>query len=287
MPFYVYAWIASICFGTIAIIAKLTSKYAISNAWLFNFLWAFFVLVFTLPIAMVNQIGRITEWQNLLIAGILSGLVYVFYILALYRLEVSVLTPLFNFRTVFSVLFGAYLLNESITVEKFILIGLIIIGGLFVSADEKLKLRSFFQKSIGIALLLMVILSLMGVFVKKAMANNGYWEVTLWINSISLIVLTPTIPFFRKEIHTLSIKQLGIVILIAIMGTLGTLASNRAYAENVGISSAIISLPISMLLAFLLSLFAPKLLEKHTLKIYTIRFTAAVVMIFAALKLSL
>jgi hypothetical protein len=41
-----------------------------------------------------------------------------------------------------------------------------------------------------------------------------------------------------------------------------------------------------MILAFLFSVFAPKLLEKHTMKVYAVRFAAAAVMIAAALKLS-
>jgi hypothetical protein len=68
---------------------------------------------------------------------------------------------------------------------------------------------------------------------------------------------------------------------------IGILTSNKSYTDNVTISSAIISLPMSMIMAFLFSIFAPNLLEKHTLKVYAIRFTAAAIMIISALKLSM
>ena len=66
----------------------------------------------------------------------------------------------------------------------------------------------------------------------------------------------------------------------------GTLAANKAYAVNVSISSVITALPISMIMVFVLSIFAPKLLEKHPVKVYAVRFAAAAVMFLASLGLS-
>lgn len=63
MPFYVFAWIASFSFGLVGIIGKLTSKYAISNTWLFNSLWMFFSLILTIPIALFNHVGVPTQWE--------------------------------------------------------------------------------------------------------------------------------------------------------------------------------------------------------------------------------
>jgi len=45
-------------------------------------------------------------------------------------------------------------------------------------------------------------------------------------------------------------------------------------------------MPFSMIFAFMFSVFAPKLLEKHTLKIYVIRFSSVAVMIWAAIQLT-
>ena len=59
-----------------------------------------------------------------------------------------------------------------------------------------------------------------------------------------------------------------------------------ALRQNISISMTIISLPVSMLFAILFSVFAPKLLEKHTMKVYAIRLIAAGIMVAAALGLS-
>ncbi len=122
--------------------------------------------------------------------------------------------------------------------------------------------------------------------IKKAIAETGYWNTTLWVTALTLVPLIFTIPFFHKDIGKIKTKQLSALILISFLGLIGTLSANKAYAANVGISSTIISLPFSMVMAFLFSVFAPKLLEKHTLKVYVIRFIAAAVMFIAALKLS-
>jgi len=42
-----------------------------------------------------------------------------------------------------------------------------------------------------------------------------------------------------------------------------------------------------MIMVFVLSFWKPNLLEKHPVKVYLVRFTAAAIMIWGALKLSL
>lgn len=285
-PFYVFAWIASITFGLEAIIGKFTSKYSISNPWLFNFLWSLGILVFTIPFALWNNVEIPSHWKNLLLASIFSALAGVLYILLLYKLDVSVLAPLFNFRTVFAVVLSIFFLREILTTNQYILIGVIFISGMFLTIDEKFTLRSFFRPVIALAMAEMVILAVMAVFINKSVAENGYWETTLWSNILIQLLLLFTFPFFKRDINRISVRQIGPSILMAAAGVIGVLAANKAYAANVSISTAIVSIPFSMIMAFLFSVFAPKLLEKHTLKVYAIRFIATAIIIIAALKLS-
>lgn len=285
IPFYVFAWIASIVFGLEAIIGKLTSKHAIPNPWLFNFFWGLFVLIFTIPIALWNNVGIISHWENIFIASIFYALAGILYILLIYSFDVSVLAPLFNFRTVFGVLMGALFLSEILTTTQYILIGIIFISGMFLTLDEKFSLKSFFRWGMALAMAEMLVLALMSVFIKKAVAESGYWTTTLWVAIIAQVLILPTYLLFRKDIKKLSWKQIWPLILMSVAGTIGVLSSNRAYAENVSISTAITSIPFSMIMAFLFSVFAPKLLEKHTLKVYAIRFIAATIMLIAALRL--
>lgn len=286
MPFYVYAWIASVLFGFVGIIGKLTSKHAIANPWLFSFLWTLFSLLLIVPFALANNVGIPLYWGTLILVALFNALFNVFYILGLSFLDVTVMIPLLNVRTAFVAIIGALFLGEILNPFQYFLVGIIFISGLFVSIDEKYSLKSFLKRPILIAILCTFSYTLMGIFTKPAIAQNGYWEVTLWSPILSQIMLLVTVPLFRKDVIKLNLKQLGSVFSMSLALALGIMMENRAYSENVTITNIITALPFSMIMAFLFSVFAPKLLEKHTLKVYVIRFTAAAIMIVAALKLS-
>lgn len=131
-------------------------------------------------------------------------------------------------------------------------------------------------------------LALSSIFINKSVADTGYWQTNLFNPLISQAFILLTIPLFYKEIKLIKIKQVTGTAVMAFCVAIGNIFTNRAYTTNVSISTAIIALPMSMsmFIVFALSLFYPKLLEKHTLKVYVIRFVAAFIMIFAALKIS-
>ncbi|OGG19471.1 hypothetical protein A3E72_05945 [Candidatus Gottesmanbacteria bacterium RIFCSPHIGHO2_12_FULL_43_26] len=287
MSFVVFAWIASFLFGLVGIIGKLTSKYGIKNPWLFTYLWTFFSLILTVPVALYYRVGIPTLWPNLILVSVFSALFNVFYIWGISLLDITVIVPLLNLRTGFVAVLGALFLSEILSPWQYFLIGIIFLAGFFVSMDEKLSWKSFFKKPIMIGVLCTLSYTLMGIFIKKAIAENGYWEVTLWMSVLSQVFLTTTIPLFFWEIGKLKLKQVASVFAMSLALALGVMMENRAYQENVVITNIVTALPFSMIMAFLFSIFAPKLLEKHTFKVYAIRFTAAAVMIISALKLSL
>ncbi len=286
MPFYVYAWLGVIAYGIFNIVGKLTSKYSIPNPWLFTFFWTLLSLIFTIPIALFYGVGLPNEWKYIFIAAFFNAFWFIFFTLATYKLDVSVLSPLYNFRTVFALIFSALILGERLVPEQLIYVFLIFVGGIFTSVDEKFHLKSFFNTSIFIAISGMLFLALNNVFVNIVLQNNGFWDGTLWMLIVTQFILLPTFPRFANDIRKISTKQIFPLVIMAILNVAGNIFFNIAYKVNVSITSLIAVVPSSMILAFLFSIFAPRLLEKHTLKVYVIRFTAAAVMIIAALKLS-
>lgn len=287
MPFYVFAWIASFAFGFVSIIGKLTNKYAIGNVWLFNFLWMLFSLLITIPVALLNNVSFPTHWLSLLLVAFFNAAFGILYIIGLSLLDISVLIPLMNFRTAFVAILGAIFLGEILKPFQYFLVAVIFLAGLFVSMDEKYSMRSFFRWPVFVGILGALSYTFLGISINWSIGENGYWTVTLWMAVLSQIMLLATVPFFKKDTGKLKLNQLLSVFAMSVMLAIGIFAENRAYQENVTISSIITALPLSMVIAFLFSFFAPKLLEKHTLKVYIIRFSAAAVMIFAALKLTL
>jgi drug/metabolite transporter (DMT)-like permease len=281
----IFAWITSILFGVEAITGKLTSRHSVKNPWLFNFFWAFFILLFTIPFAIWGGADVPKQWGNIIIASVFYAAASTFYILALYKLDVSIIGSLFNFRTVVTVILGALFLGEILSIQQYVLIGIIFIFGILITVDEKFSIKSFFKWGVFIALLGVSSSALMAMFIKRAVAEAGYWDTTLWMAVLGQIWLLPTILLFKKDIAQSMPKQYLIIAATAVAGVFGTLAMNKAYSINVSISSAIISLPFSLVMAILFSVFAPQLLEKHTFKVYAVRVVSAAVMIVAALNL--
>lgn len=286
MPFYIYAWIACISSASTIIVTKLTSKHTIKNSWLFNFIWTFVIFLFTIPPAIIYKAGLPKDWWPIIIAGIFAAGWNLLYIQSMYRIDVSTLSPLFNFRLIFAIILGSVLFQEKLTTNQFIFFIIIVFGGMFTSIDEKLKLSSFFKSSIAIGLLAMLSLALNNAFIKIALVNNSLWTANLWMSIITLLVTAPTVIFFRKDAQNINLKQVMPVLVMGILQIITNAAANVAYSKNLGITSLIMAVPLSMIFTFTASIFAPRLLEKHTIKVYAIRFTAAAIMIYSALQLS-
>lgn len=286
MPFYVFAWIASIVSGVATVIGKLTAKHSLKNPWLFNFLWSLFALMFIIPIALVNRVTWPANWTNIIWTAVFTSIFYLTYTFLIYKFDVSTFAPLFNLRTGLAVILGVIFLAESLTFYQVILIGLMMVAGILVTLDEKFSLKTFFQWPILIVFLSMVSLTIQSVFIKKAMMVNGYWEVTLWSFVLTQILLLLTVPWFYKDIIFISRRQAGSLGLMGLCDVAVNLASIKAFSVNVSISSAIISMPFSLIIAFILSFVAPKLLEKHHIKVYALRFLGTGAMLWAALRLS-
>ncbi len=286
MPFYIFAWLANLSYSLGVVSGKLSSKHQLSNPWLFNFIWNLLIVIFTLPFALAAHVQMPTHWGPLLLLGFFSTLAGTLFIFAMYALDVSVLGPMYNLRTAASVVLGVFLFHERIAGYQIGLIVLMLFAGLFITMDERLTLKSFFHRSILLAIITTICSAMFAAATKYAMKFEGFWEVTLWGNFLTFVFIIPTIWFFRDDVRKIQRDQWSGVVGHSLFATMGIFAANAAYAINIGISAAIMSAPLTVVLGVLFSFFAPKLLEKHTMKVYAIRFSAAAVMIIAALQLS-
>jgi len=286
MNYLFFAWLASIVFGLEVIIGKITSKRTVANPWLFNFVWSLFIIMILFPFALINHVGIPQFTTNLFLVSLFYALANIFYIISLQIMDVTAMGPLFNFRSVFSVILGVIMLGEKINSFQIILIGIIFIAGILVNIDEKLQLKTFFRPAILIVMFFLLALALMGVYTNLAIAESGFWTTTLWSMMIAQLLFLFTIPFCWRDLLKTNIKKYSGLFLMSIASAGGTLAANQAYTFNVGITSIILSLPFSMVFTIIISVFNPYLLEHHTAKIYSLRIIAAAIMLVAALQLS-
>lgn len=287
MSFYLFAWIASILYALYAITAKLIGKYQLKNVAQFSFFSLLFGGLAIAVVSLLNGAALPSSWTLVVLAGFFLALGSVMYIASLKVLDVSVLTPLFNIRAVITVILGWAFLGETLTMQNALIVALVVAAGIFATMDEKFSPRSFFTKSIAVGLVYMLVLSVQSVLVNRAIIQTDYWTTTLWMGLLAIVFSFVFLyPRFKEDFVRSKPRDYIGVLVLSLLGAGGDLAAYKAFEGNVGVSSVIISLPISMVFAFLLSVWKPSLLEKHTLKVYVIRFSAAAIMIWGALKLS-
>ena len=102
------------------------------------------------------------------------------------------------------------------------------------------------------------------------------------LHIVSTILLYPKC---KADIADINPKQYMSVAVLAIIAGIGDLAAYKAFEKNVGLSSVIISLPLSMVIAVIVAKWKPNLLENHPVKVYLVRFIATGIMIWGALQL--
>lgn len=286
MSSIIFAWIASIIYGFYSISAKFIGKYQLSNSYQFSFFITFFSGVLMSFIAYLYGAGIPTNWTYIILSSAFMAIGSAFYLATLKVLDVSVISPLYNLRVAITVLLGALFLGESLTSNSLILILIILIAGFFATMDEKFSIKSFFTPKVGLGLGFMFVLSIQSLLINRAIDQNSYWTAMLWM-SIFSIFFSFSILYsrFKHDLKTTSLKNYYGVAFLAVIGAVGDLTAYKAFEANVGISSVIISLPISMIMIFVLSFWKPNLLEKHTLRVYLVRFLAAFIMVWCALQL--
>ena len=281
-----FAWIASITYGLYAVTAKLIGKYQLKNSYQFSFFITLFSGIIMSIISYFNGGRLATEWSYILLAGLFLSIGSALYLATLKVLDVSVMSPLFNVRVAITVILGAIFLGEALSMRSVLLIFLIIIAGFFATMDEKFSIKAFLSKNIGLGLFFMFVLSIQSILINRAIDQTNYWTAMLWMSILAPIFsFLLLFPKFKNDLLSTKPNQYIGVLILSIFGGVGDLSAYKAFEGNVGLSSVIISLPVSMVLAFVLSLWKPNLMEKHPIKVYFVRFTAAGIMIWSALQL--
>lgn len=286
MSYILFAWVAVIFFGFEIIVSKLILKHTITNPWLFNFIASLCFVCYVIPVALINHAGIPKDWNFILEAAIINTLIFILNSLNIYMVDVSILNPFGNLRAAFGVIFSGIFLGEILHSYQYFLIALMFFAGIFASIDEKLSPKSFFKWPILLVIINMAISGFIGILINRSSSINGFWTTNLWMFFLTQILLLLTIPLFKNSLKKVTKKRLYPIAIVSLFGFIGTFAVNKAFTQNVGITNSITSIPSAMILAFCFSIFAPKLLEKHPLKVYIVRFISAIVMIIAAIKLS-
>jgi drug/metabolite transporter (DMT)-like permease len=233
------------------------------------------------------------DYVNLGLASVCYVASNLLYLVSLNGLDLSVFGALFNLRLAFSALLAAAFAGETLGAFEITAIFFILLGSLGANyrpfGKTFLKLDLNFAAAIGC----MTCLALMGLFIKKAALTSPQHIITIGLLSASFLFALLSWPFTKAKALNLPARQTnrGVwrisVFAMAICGLLGTVLVNFAYAHNVAITAAIISVPLASFAAIGLSVLRPGSLEAHPRRVYLIRGSSALVAAIAAASLTL
>jgi drug/metabolite transporter (DMT)-like permease len=283
----VYAWVASIVSGFSPLIVKASSKSLVKSPWLFNILWVGFGIPPVVVLAVIKGGGMPGHWVPILMMSACSALFYMFYTLSLYRIDITTMSPLFSLRTAFAAILGILLLGEYASPLNVTLIVVVVLASPLAAHSKERSLKAFFSKYVMLAIIAMASLALMGYFTNISVAENGYASTLLWQDILTLIMLLPTLCFTSRAERKVTKSKLYPFMLLGLTGFTYTATATLAYAHNLALSSVIISLPTSMVFAYVLSRRYDLFSENHSSKVYALRFSGASVMVACAIWLSL
>lgn len=258
MPPYLIFAILSLVFFTISTIAfKLTAKYSLPNhlAWFFWYFVIYFLLGRFVPffVSIRNPIPQnIFLLRYNFLYGFFIYLGIFFFSYSLYHLDVSVISPLSNFTTVFILILAYFFLGEKIILNKIIWFLLIIIGGFIASYNEKLKGKSFLNKYVFSFIFWTFCLATTRIVINKATKVLDYWQFVYYQFTYSIIFLILIYPFIRKKIKT-SLKSIFYLSIPIIFEFFGVLTTIKAFSYQVSIPAVVSSFPLLFIIVFIIS----------------------------------
>jgi uncharacterized membrane protein len=190
-----------------------------------------------------------------------------FYLRAIQSEEASVVAPLFQASTLFTLLLGYLFLHERLAIAQLLGVGLIIGGALSLSFRRGPKARKFKSSLIALMLGATFVMSLSTVLFKFFAIRDDFWTTTFWtfVGEGLFGVLLLLVPGYRRQFADMFRQNPGAVI--------GVNAANEVINLGGGLSVRYASLlaPVALVSAIsstttffvfffgiLLTLFLPK-----------------------------
>ena len=218
-------------------------------------------------------------------AGILYILMAIFYFKAAKIEEISRIIPLFYLAPLFILILATIFLGEVFTPIKYLGIALLIIGAVFISS------KNFVKISLGKPFWFMILatLSIAGnqVITKYLLDFADFWTIFAYTRIGSVFILVPIFYFSFKDLVS-TIKEHGkkTVIVMSANETLNlvgvlfiTIAASVGFITLVNSLSSIQPFFV-LLFTVMLSVFYPKILKEEIGKSTLLKKTIAIILMF-------
>lgn len=289
-PYIFFSFIAAVGFAFSGVVNKFISKHAIKERWpfLFYYYLTFFPFVLIIPFIAKLQTPA-GNWSNLFLYSLFFFLGNICFFTAVFKIDASVLAPFFQLQSAFIAILAFLFLGERFPLLNYMWIGLILIGAVLVSLDERMHIKTFFQRAIFLIIFMQIFYAISNLYAGFALKAMDFWNLTFWTTLISAFIVLAIVPSLAKFKLKASFKQVKPVILSNFFSFIAVISLFAAFQTNLTISSAIslLSSPIILGITILASRFRPELLEHHTSRVYLVRGIGVLLILFGAMRISL
>lgn len=288
--YIIFSLIAAVGFAFSGVVNKFISKHAIKERWLFLFYYYITFFPFILIIPFVAKLIIPTgSWLNLFFYSLFFLLGNICFFTAIYKLDASVFAPFFQLQAAFIAILAFLFLGERFPLLNYVWIGLILIGAVLVSLDERMHIKTFFQRAIFLIIFMQIFHAVSNLYAGFALKAMDFWNLTFWTTLISVLIVLAIVPFLVKFKLKASFNQVKPVFLSNFFSFIAVISIFAAFQTNLTISSAIslLSSPFILGITILASRFRPELLEHHVSKVYLVRGVGVLLILFGVMKISL
>lgn len=290
MPNYILlSFLAAVSFALAGVFNKYASKHAIKERWplLFYYYATFFPFVLFIPLFAKVHIPT-GSWLTLLLYSLFFFLGNICFFTAIFKTDASVFASFFQLQAAFIAILAFIFLGERFPLTNYLWIGLILVGAILVSLDERLTLKTFFQRAVFLIIVMQFFYAVSNLYAGFALKAMNFWNLTFWSTLVSASLTFVFIPPLAKFKLKVSFNQLKPLFTMNFFSFIGVISLFAAFRTNLTISSTIslLTAPIVLLISIILSKFRPEFIEHHTGKVYIIRTVAVVLIILGALKIS-
>ena len=285
MSYIFLTLLAALFYSFGGISGKIATKHKISN--LFSLLfWLNITALIFVPFLWIKS-GQIQNPFHL------SFLIFILFFATasalmwwvLYNMDVSIFQSLFSAQSIFVTILAFFMLGEKFSAIVYIAIALMILGGFFISYDEKSKLKAVFNKNILLMVLVILLFAFSDIFAKKVLnAGLDPWNFKAWSLVGLAIIFIPSYFFAKKEIK-ISFNQVSPLLLNNFFNIVAHVAIYYAFLSNVTISQALAMFGsfFTLIITSIASKLYPKWLEHHSAKVYLIRSVGGIFLVISAI----
>lgn len=203
-----------------------------------------------------------------LVAGILYIIGVLFYFKAVKIEEISRVVPLLYLSPLFVSILAAIFLGEIFTPIKYLGIFLLIIGAIFISSKNFIKIS--FGKAFWFIVLASLVFSVNAVITKYILNFTDFWTIFSYMRIGAFFALIPIFCFSFKDlifaVRDYGKKAIIVISLNEILALVGiiliTIAMSRGYVTLVNAISSVQPFFV-LLFAVILTIFYPKILKEE------------------------